>query len=274
MLYPEKISLICAHCSRVFLIAPWRMKHNNGRGPRYCSDACYLQHVAAQVTRICQQCDASFFVKAGSLQRPGAGSYCSRACMYAAHRRSVPLACAHCGQIIVRPLSRIPTSQRASYCSLTCYWTFSPTRLWEKVARCAHEPWCLYCCWLWQGDRNKYGYGIVIKEKKKHMAHRVMWEIYNGRTLPTHTTILVVQHLCHTKACVNPWHLMFSTQQENMIASVRLGQKNHKLTPADVQQIRLLAQQKIPRKEIARQFEVSFATIKKVISREHWTHIP
>jgi transposase len=119
----------------------------------------------------------------------------------------------------------------------------------------------------------KYGYGETTKDGRKIMAHRLSWEMHNDRILPTHTTALVVQHLCHTKACVNPWHLLFSTQQANILAAVKLGRRNHKLTPADVQQIREIAAQGMPRKAIASQFGVSLATIKKVISREHWTHI-
>lgn len=71
-------------------------------------------------------------------------------------------------------------------------------------------------CWLWVGGRNLAGYGIfhpprVDGRVQSLMAHRVAYELHVG-PIPAG---LQIDHLCGTKACVNPAHLEAVTSREN-----------------------------------------------------------
>jgi hypothetical protein len=72
-------------------------------------------------------------------------------------------------------------------------------------------------CWLWTGSRNNHGYGQIADEQGRDgrllLAHRVAWELANGRTLTSEEEIL---HACDTPACVNPDHLRVGSHAENM----------------------------------------------------------
>lgn len=68
--------------------------------------------------------------------------------------------------------------------------------------------------WIWTGSKTKLGYGMIWdNEKKGHaMAHRVSWEMSNGRKIPDG---LQIDHLCRVPSCVNPAHLEAVTPSVN-----------------------------------------------------------
>ncbi len=73
-------------------------------------------------------------------------------------------------------------------------------------------------CWLWTASRGRSGYGqIQIGRKSRNghnspaLAHRVSYELFVG-PIPEG---LQLDHLCETRACVNPDHLEPVTNQEN-----------------------------------------------------------
>ena len=57
-------------------------------------------------------------------------------------------------------------------------------------------------CWLWIG-RTKRGYGQHNYRGRSYIAHRYAYILARG-PIPAG---LVIDHLCHTRACVNPVHL-------------------------------------------------------------------
>lgn len=67
-------------------------------------------------------------------------------------------------------------------------------------------------CWLWNGYVRPRGYGGIHFRGKNRQAHRVMWEIVNGRE-PLKTDY--VCHHCDTPLCVNPSHLYLGTGVDN-----------------------------------------------------------
>lgn len=85
------------------------------------------------------------------------------------------------------------------------------TRFWPKVEKTE-------TCWLWTGAKTKAGYGMfglnrgVGLPQKMTMAHRYSWEIANGPIPPG----IFVDHMCHTKACVNPRHLRLADPKQNL----------------------------------------------------------
>lgn len=73
-------------------------------------------------------------------------------------------------------------------------------------------------CWLWPIGKS---YGIVARKKFYNnnkvsnppmLAHRISWEIYNKRTVPSG---MFVCHKCDTPSCANPLHLFIGTASDN-----------------------------------------------------------
>jgi hypothetical protein len=71
-------------------------------------------------------------------------------------------------------------------------------------------------CWVWTGTLSN-GYGRISHGGKQEGAHRVAHELFVG-PVPEG---LVIDHLCRTKACVNPEHLEAVTQRENMRRGIK-----------------------------------------------------
>lgn len=70
-------------------------------------------------------------------------------------------------------------------------------------------------CWLWLGKRDSNGYGRLLvggKRGKEFMAHRLVYEHLIGPISPK----LVLDHLCRTAECVNPWHCEPIEHLENL----------------------------------------------------------
>lgn len=88
-----------------------------------------------------------------------------------------------------------------------------PDRFWEKV-----YPEPMSGCWLWGAyvDRNGYGQWRSATGKTQY-PHRSIAELKSG------SRDLYVLHSCDTPSCVNPDHLRFGTQADNMQDAIRRG---------------------------------------------------
>ena len=66
-------------------------------------------------------------------------------------------------------------------------------------------------CLIWTGHKDRYGYGWVRIVGKYKRAHRAAYEFENGQ-IPDG---LVIDHMCHVRACVNHEHLRLVTVAVN-----------------------------------------------------------
>lgn len=79
---------------------------------------------------------------------------------------------------------------------------------WSRVSKSAG-------CWMWTGRLTDKGYGLAryTIDGKRHgiRAHRLAYELEHGKV----DADMQVDHLCHTRACVNPDHLRVATHKQN-----------------------------------------------------------
>ena len=78
-------------------------------------------------------------------------------------------------------------------------------------------------CLLWQKTKVD-GYGRIYWQNKMQYAHRLAYEIENGK-IPDGKEI---DHLCRVRHCVNPKHLEAVTRIENRRRNNPFRQKHYK----------------------------------------------
>lgn len=67
-------------------------------------------------------------------------------------------------------------------------------------------------CHIWIGRLTADGYGQIDFADGTARAHRVAWELANGRPVPEG---MIVCHTCDVPCCVNPAHLWVGTINDN-----------------------------------------------------------
>lgn len=67
-------------------------------------------------------------------------------------------------------------------------------------------------CWPWPGCKRDDGYGQIMFNGWVQKAHRVAYELHVG-PIPDG---LMIDHICHERACFNPRHLEPVTKGQNM----------------------------------------------------------
>ena len=82
-------------------------------------------------------------------------------------------------------------------------------------------------CWVWMKAvrDEKKPYGVLAIDGKNACAHRVAFELFTGRKLEPHETLL---HKCDIMECVNPDHQRIGTQKQNMADMVLKGRSYKK----------------------------------------------
>ena len=74
-------------------------------------------------------------------------------------------------------------------------------------------------CQIWTAAANSDGYGHLVVDGKLQKAHRVAWELANGR-IPAGLQVL---HRCDVPACIRVDHLFLGTVSDNMRDMLRKG---------------------------------------------------
>lgn len=191
-----------------------------------------------------------------------------------------PRLCLTCG----KPFTpTVHTYKRQKLCSLQCSYVtrkFTPEQreaaFWRKVNKESPKG-----CWIFQGCKDKWGYGHMSLNGKRYQAHRFAYEMARG-TIPPGKLIL---HSCDVPYCVNPAHLRVGTDADNVADKVaRTPHKTitrAKLTEAQVKEIRSLYKTKKSGDKIVRsnaialgkRYGVSKATISHAALGLTWKHL-
>lgn len=124
-------------------------------------------------------------------------------------------------------------------------------------------------CWIWSGYKNKKGYGYLSYKGKSYQAHVTAYKLL-VKDFPSNNSLdfknkLCVLHECDNPSCVNPLHLFLGTNEINVLDRVKKGRGAlHKLTLANVKNIKILLNKGLSQKFIASKFDVSQAYISTI----------
>jgi hypothetical protein len=139
-------------------------------------------------------------------------------------------------------------------------------------------------CWIWNGWKNKGGYGYFSFDGKRYAAHRHAWEIENESIKDN----LMVCHHCDVPACVNPYHLFLGTNSDNVKDCYKKGRRKpilkefmlkgedcylSKLKEFQVIEILKKIERGITNTEIAKEYKVIHQTISMIKLGKTWKHI-
>lgn len=134
-------------------------------------------------------------------------------------------------------------------------------------------------CIEWAGHRHAQGYGVFSINAKQVFTHRIVAAASLEKSPKP-----FVCHTCDNPPCVNPDHLFWGTAQDNALDMRRkgrghriYGERNpqNRLSPNDVQAIRLLVKNGFSMKTISSAFKkVSWSTIYHIKNGVTWGFLP
>ncbi len=135
-------------------------------------------------------------------------------------------------------------------------------------------------CWPWVLAVNESGYGTTSMVGRMWLAHRLAYSLHTKEDPGT----MCVLHSCDNPPCCNPLHLRLGTHEDNMRdmavrnrahASRNQGSKGHfsKLTESDVSSILGKLSDGHTLSQLAVEYDVHYATIRRIRSRQIWRHV-
>lgn len=133
-------------------------------------------------------------------------------------------------------------------------------------------------CWNWFGTKDKGEYSRFGVNYKKYSGHVVSYCIANNLIRILEGCVL---HDCDNPSCVNPKHLSYGTQQDNISDMVTKGRQakgvehgESKLIDKEVIEIRKRYKTEgISQTELAKQYNISQMTIQRIIHNKLWKHL-
>jgi hypothetical protein len=83
-------------------------------------------------------------------------------------------------------------------------------------------------CWMWEGEKDYQGYGVIKFNRIYSKAHRLSFEYYNGYAPGN-----CVCHRCDIPSCVNPSHLENGTKKSNRWDQIIRGRDSNMIITPD-----------------------------------------
>lgn len=132
-------------------------------------------------------------------------------------------------------------------------------------------------CWLYDGARDKDGYGRISVAGINTPAHRAAWIAFRGD--PGNLQVLHNQG-CESRACFNPSHLHLGTVGQNMAERAEWGHghrgeqtPNSILTEEKVREAGLLRSQGATWRHLGNVYGVAESTIRHAVTGLSWGHL-
>jgi hypothetical protein len=136
-------------------------------------------------------------------------------------------------------------------------------------------------CWAWTGSayggRDFHRSGGFQVAGKTWQAHRFAYVLFNG-PIPEGLCVL---HRCDFPLCVNPTHLFLGTVGANNVdrtcknRSARGGRNGSaKLTEEQVRAVRAASAAGKSARRIAKEHEIPCTTVRNILHRRTWKHVP
>lgn len=137
-------------------------------------------------------------------------------------------------------------------------------------------------CWEWQGTIDPNGYGRInfrnrkLQQYSQRLAHRAVMEILHGPTR------LNVCHTCDNRRCINPAHLFFGTQKQNVNDMMIKGRhspqrgSNNGMSKIDEQTVRNIITFKssgLSCREIGEKFGLKKSSVWCILKGHTWKHV-
>lgn len=143
-------------------------------------------------------------------------------------------------------------------------------RFWSKVDKSGE-------CWVWTAAKIPPGYGTFTVDNRTYSATHIALTL-SGRPRPAPPNNFALHGECTNPSCVNPAHLRWGSQRENVADQYRFGhidrkgERGHsvKLTEADVRAIRTRPE---PSTKLAPVYGVTPAQIRNIRRRITWAHV-
>ncbi|MGL5566924.1 MAG: HNH endonuclease signature motif containing protein [Plesiomonas sp.] len=128
-------------------------------------------------------------------------------------------------------------------------------------------------CILWEGHKDRDGYGRQTFKRKDYRVHRLAYERAHG-PIPEG---LVVRHKCDNRACYNVAHLELGSPADNSSDMVERGRslsgEKHSLAKLTEDSVRYIRKSTLSCSVLAAELNVSKAAVAKARSGETWRHV-
>lgn len=127
-------------------------------------------------------------------------------------------------------------------------------------------------CWIWRGRVNTDGYGVFKHHQKILRAHHESLKLKEARPSRKHNAL----HTCDTPRCINPDHLWWGTQREN-IADMQAkgrGRRGSRWTEEQIlSAVSMYRTGQYTQAQVEAHFGMASGTVCRIMSGKIWSRL-